>query len=100
MLFHGVSRFHSGFEHICTEILAASYSSNSQDYTVNLTKCALRMCQSCNAILLKKFSKLAAFLQFFEEICMDANRAFPADFGEFRKYWPQAVRIRVVGGRT
>ena len=24
---------------------------------------------------------------------MDANRAFPANFGDFREYWPQSVRI-------
>ena len=27
---------------------------------------------------------------------MDANRAFPANFGDFREYWPQSVRIRVM----
>ena len=27
---------------------------------------------------------------------MDANRAFPANFGNFREYWPQSVRIRVM----
>ncbi len=41
-----------------------------------------------------EISYFTAFLQLIEKICMDANQTFPADFGEFRKYWPQAVRTR------
>ena len=32
-----------------------------------------------------EISYFTAFLQLFEEIYMDANRAFPADFGSCRK---------------
>ena len=27
---------------------------------------------------------------------MDANRAFPANYGDFREYWPQSVRILTI----
>ena len=27
-----------------------------------------------------------AFLQLFEKICVDANRAFPANYGDFREH--------------
>ena len=33
-----------------------------------------------------EISYFTAFLQLFEEICADANRAFPANFGDFREY--------------
>ena len=33
-----------------------------------------------------EISYFTAFLQLFEEIYMDANRAFPADFGDLREY--------------
>ena len=32
-----------------------------------------------------EISYFTAFLQLFEGNCMDANRAFPANFGEFQK---------------
>ena len=32
-----------------------------------------------------EISYFTAFLQLFEGDCMDANRAFPANFGEFQK---------------
>lgn len=47
-----------------------------------------------------EISYFTAFLQLFGEIYMDANRAFPANFGDFREYWPQSVRIRVMRERT
>ena len=33
-----------------------------------------------------EISYFTAFLQLIEKICVDANRAFPADFGDFREY--------------
>ena len=33
-----------------------------------------------------EISYFTAFLQLIEEICVDANQAFPADFGDFRGY--------------
>ena len=32
-----------------------------------------------------EISYFTAFLQLFEKICVDANRVFPSDFGEFQK---------------
>ena len=33
-----------------------------------------------------EITHFTAFLQLFENICVDANRAFPANFGNFREY--------------
>ena len=47
-----------------------------------------------------EISYFTAFLQLFEKICVDANRAFPANFGIFGGIRPRMVRIRVMGEGT
>ena len=47
-----------------------------------------------------EISYFTAFLQLFEKICVDANRAFPANFGIFGEIRPRMVRIRVMGEGT
>ena len=34
----------------------------------------------------REIKRFRGFLQLFGEIYMDANRAFPANFGDFREY--------------
>ena len=38
------------------------------------------------AIKSREIKRFRGFLQLFGEIYMDANRAFPANFGDFREY--------------